>query len=447
MLMVCLALFTQCKDSSVTVTLDVENNKQIRAELFFGDERKELAFDENGNASITLEGMKSPLHAVLVYKRMDKTLYLEPGKNLTISFPSNNFFKGTSYEGESADVNYFIDTLKLAHPKFTDIELNEVDYVAELKRCIAENSMNIEKQDFDKKFKKVEKERLKYYLLSWAAKYPRYYKPQNQDENFQPALNFYYDELQSFIKEDDELLKIKEYKEFIVNAVSALSLKDYHGLDKYWFTLEVITTKLNWCVAHIKNPELLGFLIHTYVMNYVGQHGIETAGPMIALHKEKVNSPKLKSDFQNLYTEWANLAKGKQAPTFTCQDTSGKVVKLEDFRGKYVLIDLWATWCGPCCKEHPYFKQLEEEYHGKEIYFVSISTDRDKKLWMKKLKKDKLSGIQLNMREIHHFMKVYKIAGIPRFILIDKEGKIVNVKMPYPSDPKTKEILNSLEGI
>ena len=110
---------------------------------------------------------------------------------------------------------------------------------------------------------------------------------------------------------------------------------------------------------------------------------------------------------------------------------------------KYVYIDIWATWCGPCQREIPHLQKLEEKYHGKDIYFVSISCDNNKKAWENRVRAG-LKGIQLHFVNGDTFMNDYMIKGIPRFILLDKEGKIISVDMSRPSDPKTIAKLDEL---
>ena len=83
--------------------------------------------------------------------------------------------------------------------------------------------------------------------------------------------------------------------------------------------------------------------------------------------------------------EKKELKEGDQAPTFKYLDINGKEVSLSDLKGKYVYIDIWATWCGPCTGELPHLKELEKKMHGKKIVFVSISCDKDKAAWEPKL--------------------------------------------------------------
>lgn len=138
---------------------------------------------------------------------------------------------------------------------------------------------------------------------------------------------------------------------------------------------------------------------------------------------------------------------GKEVPDFCYKNVKGEEVKFSSLRGKYVYIDMWATWCRPCCEEIPYMSELERQFHGKNIHFVSLSCDKDQEAWKKKVGNDKMGGIQLNCGGDPEFMKFFGIRGIPHFILLDPEGKVVNPNMSRPSQEVTAETLKRLEGI
>ncbi len=149
---------------------------------------------------------------------------------------------------------------------------------------------------------------------------------------------------------------------------------------------------------------------------------------------------------------------GKPSPIFTnYENYNGGTSSLKDFRGKYVYIDVWATWCGPCKVEIPYLKKLEQKFHDKNIEFISISVDDARrsgtmakayKAWRAMVKDKNLTGTQLitgNGWDVD-FVKDYKINGIPRFILIDPKGNIIDPDAPRPSSPELNEILETLVG-
>jgi thiol-disulfide isomerase/thioredoxin len=148
----------------------------------------------------------------------------------------------------------------------------------------------------------------------------------------------------------------------------------------------------------------------------------------------------------------ANLAKSKLnnsvSPSFDYENHKGGKTKLEDLKGKYVYIDVWATWCGPCRAEIPALKKVEEKYHGKNIEFVSISVDVDKdhEKWKIFVNDKQLGGVQLfaDKNWNSDFMKSFGVTSIPRFILIDPSGKVVKSDASRPSSPDLQKELDSL---
>ena len=144
------------------------------------------------------------------------------------------------------------------------------------------------------------------------------------------------------------------------------------------------------------------------------------------------------------------LAKGKASPKFVdYENNTGGKTSLDDLKGKYVYIDVWATWCGPCKAEIPYLKKVEEAYHGKSIEFVSVSLDeaKDYDKWKEMIVDKELGGIQLlaDKNFESDFVQNYAIRGIPRFILIDPEGNIVSADAPRPSNEKLVDLFDELK--
>ncbi|AXG73539.1 TlpA family protein disulfide reductase [Flavobacterium arcticum] len=144
----------------------------------------------------------------------------------------------------------------------------------------------------------------------------------------------------------------------------------------------------------------------------------------------------------------AQKMKGKPSPLFTYENHKGGTTSLKDFRGKYVYIDVWATWCGPCRKEIPYLQKIEKKYHDKDIVFVSISVDKEKDhtKWKKFVDKEALGGVQLIADKDwkSDFIAAYDIHSIPRFLLIDPKGNVVRSDAARPSDPALQELLDKL---
>jgi len=182
------------------------------------------------------------------------------------------------------------------------------------------------------------------------------------------------------------------------------------------------------------------------------------------ISSEKVELGKLTDQLQASYKQQQARASqfvefiGKPSPVFeNYENYKGGTTSLSDLKGKYVYVDIWATWCGPCKREIPSLKEVEKTYHGKNIEFVSISVDNgrgykektveaSKEGWKKMIAEKELGGIQLFSDKAWEsdFVTGYKIRGIPRFVLIDPDGNVVNADAPRPSSPKLIELFNSL---
>lgn len=138
---------------------------------------------------------------------------------------------------------------------------------------------------------------------------------------------------------------------------------------------------------------------------------------------------------------------GTKLPDFKFEDIDGKTVSLKAFKGKYVYIDVWATYCGPCLNELPRLHELEKAMAGKNIVFVSISKDPERKDWEKMVKEKKMKGVQWFIGKDKKFKEALGITLIPRFILVNRKGRIVEAYMSRPSNPATLKVLQALKGI
>lgn len=142
-----------------------------------------------------------------------------------------------------------------------------------------------------------------------------------------------------------------------------------------------------------------------------------------------------------------SLEPGKPSPEFNnLENYQGGTTSLADLKGNYVYIDVWATWCMPCLQQIPYLQNLEQKLHGKKIKFVSLSIDSPsaKDKWKQMIQDKNMGGVQLFANGSIPFIQDYQISGIPRFILLDKQGNIVDANAPRPSDPEFGKYLAEL---
>lgn len=145
------------------------------------------------------------------------------------------------------------------------------------------------------------------------------------------------------------------------------------------------------------------------------------------------------------YTHALNLIRvntpGEEAVDFEYPDLEGKMHRLSDYKGKVVVVDVWATWCVPCKKEIPALTSLEKEMEGKDVVFISLSIDTDAEAWEKYVTSNHLSGVQLISYNRGSIKDDYLTEYVPRFMVFSKDGKTVTTNGPRPSTPQLKELI------
>jgi len=169
----------------------------------------------------------------------------------------------------------------------------------------------------------------------------------------------------------------------------------------------------------------------------------------LPINAQTNNGTTSNDDTQKVEQSNPKLKKGSPSPKFVdLYNYNGGTSSLDDFKGKYVYIDVWATWCGPCLQEIPHLMELEKKYEGRNIVFVSISGDKSRKFrkWEKTVKKLKMGGVQLCTKSgsDNDFIKAYGINSIPRFILVDPQGNIVNADATRPSSTEIIDLFDEL---
>lgn len=425
-----------CSKKSTLIQGKIDNNKSEKLLLKYNNVVDTVLINTDGlfNSDIVLE---YATYVNLSYNRRIFKLYLKPGEDINISFDADNIGESKVISGAASAACHYLEEQTNQRFSRDNYKLEEKEFFNSVSELRNKKLDLLHQTEFDEQFKAIESERIKYMIAEKVLKYPLYYpKYTKKDFVYGPTFLHYFDEL-SLDKED--LLHLKEYKSYIFTYVQWFLFKNARG----YAPLRQTQIGLEFIINKLTSSKTKNYLLYKLVSGHIRSKGINNSETLLASFNSNCTDIDYLEKVDEIVSNWAKIEKGQMSPSFNFPDINGKMISLENFKGKYVYIDIWATWCGPCRQEIPHLEKLEEEFHNDAIAFVSISIDKNKEAWEKKLIKDEMGGIQLHAEGTCSFVKDYMVRGIPRFILLDKEGRILNSKAERPSG-NIKEVLQSL---
>lgn len=364
-------------------------------------------------------------------------LYLEPKLDIDVTITSDNYV----LSGKNIGQNALVQKANQIYDEFAVFSIlggtkTYLDFYPFLESGLvkAETFINSVKTS-DERFNKLLKLAVATDVEELTLMFFRMPRPVHPDKNNRPAIIKQWQVDQKFTNPD--LLKL-------ANGLSLMSNYFFYRM-MYSVTLPSRTDFAPEAITHISNPDLKDVFLRDYIAtSRMKIEEYETVAPKIRPYLISPASKEFLLDYEKVLHK--NV--GQKGLEFTYKDVNDKPVSFSDFRGKYVYIDLWATWCGPCKAEIPHMKKIEEDYHGKNIVFISLSLDKPKDIqkWKDFVKKEQLKGIQLMADKdfSSDVAKNYEVNGIPRFLLFDTKGNIINADALRPSNPELRVQLDKL---
>lgn len=435
------ALFISCetgtKEKTVVISGTIENVDLDSVYIFNEGFRKSIAF-ENGKFKDTLTISQSAYFTFSAGRERTQ-LFLKPGDNLTISTDMEEFDEKLTYSGSAANENNFLAQKQLKEEALIYLDPNAFFSVEapifksklqELKSSQLDELKNIK---VSKNFMEFEMKNIEFQYYMLMAQYPVAHNYFTQNTIEMPAD---FEEEMSHLDIDNEadFDAIPLYRSYVIYNYS----QEIEKANSPKKTLSIISEIQS---QKIKNAVMKNALLYNI------STGAEGAKDFHDFIQKNATDEDLKEESTKAFNSVQNVLPGKDSPKFNYPDINGKQVSLDDLKGNLVYIDVWATWCAPCLAEIPHLKKLDSNYKSQAIKFVSISVDpkSDFDKWKNMVKDKELQGIQLFSDKDwgSQFVLDYGIKGIPRFILLDKEGKIITANAPRPSDSQIRSLIDA----
>lgn len=419
---------------------------------FTANMQREVSLDNNNNFVDTIN-ITGPSYYFFIHGRERFQLFLEPGNNLTIDLDARKFDESITFSGDGEKNNTFLKEkfLKEENDPIDIIQiskLEESDYKNKIESILKSDLELIQKnKTLSSNYRKYANKNAKYNYLQLIQRYPLYHeyyakKPAIISDSFMDPLN------------DIDYTDDTDYKLF--PSFKQLVVYHYQNILEKSDNISEDLKKLNLSNSLLIKKDIVSQGV--FMLSAGNERNKDIYNNIIELSKDFNDSDEIAMNaidkLNSKYKALSKLEKGMKSPEFTdYENFNGGTTSLSDLKGKYVYIDVWATWCGPCIREIPDFKNLENKYKDKNIHFIGISIDDrmrpvyNYERWREMIIKRKIGGIQLFAEAAWNskFTKAYGIDSIPRYILIDPEGNIVTGNAPRPSDPTLIDLFNSLD--
>lgn len=197
----------------------------------------------------------------------------------------------------------------------------------------------------------------------------------------------------------------------------------------------------------LPNGDFKDKILYSKLMTALEDANTKDERDALATYFSDIQTPRFRLYLNNLYHNLLRLSRTNPAAEILASNLENQQVKLSDLKGKWVMIDFWATWCGPCLYESPYFEKMALKYKNENVAFVALSLDQRKDKWETDAKSKSKIVKQWHANDLQKTNFDYSIQGIPRFVMIDPEGNFYQSKMTRPSDAAFEMILRKALGL
>ncbi len=437
--LICFTVFA--KSGKVIISGKIKNHSITSIEISQLNNQELVSAKLDSHGEFRMSTTLEEGYYLLEYGRNTAYIYLYPKDELTINFDAKYFENTLIFDGQGAGRNnYLVKKSKIYKELTKDLDafykVDELNYLKNIQKVKSSQKALFSQFNLEDFFITAEKKSLEYERLLSIQNYKSNYKFYLGDE-ITPSKNFY-DPIKKLNVNSEKDYSQQPYYRYLVNSIWSKRIDAAPNVEEMLKVLRKVPSQA---------------LAINLINGFYGKisSNKERSKDYLDLIKSVTKYQPFIEASEKRFEEVMKakgLVQGDVSPTFSYETLDGEIIKLSDLKGKYVYIDVWATWCAPCIKQVPYLKKLEKRYHDKNIVFVSISVDKKevKPTWKQMVNDKELGGLQLFADKSFDsdFMNAFAVNSIPRFILIDPKGNIVDPEAPRPSFDKTRVLLDRL---
>lgn len=450
-----LSLLVACQNKELSpeditvITGHIENPVSDRVILSHDNKFESSTSLENGLFYMEIPAVK-PGYYYLNHGDEHIPIFVASNFHINLSLDTHQGIRSLRFQGRGRESNEYLSAYQnfriLNEPDWDDIWMvNRKKFSEQVNRYRIKNEAFLDNYlakhaNLDPKF--IEKERARI-LYQWVDNLLLYGKKSHGTVGNESFLGpEIFDFMQGISMEEKDLLLLPEYKLFLTlilerYAEEKLELEPHRTLTD--ISLQIVD-------QNIYDEEIRNYLSYVTIKNYLSQGPEEPIDELHGKFRNICKDGKMLADVRQAMDQLTLLRDGLETAHFKALDITGTLVSSEEFLGKVVYLDLWATWCRPCRQQLSHLDSLRQSYKKEDIVFVSISLDEDQNAWKSLIGNGTLGGVQLIVGDgwDNSLRHRYMVEELPRYILIDRTGVIVNANAPPPS---SKEVLKQITSL